>query len=208
MADLLLLDLDNGPSEGSRQAERFAGRLATIDIYALDRADLTPYRALIIPAFSDQEWLYAQRAVIRQFLDGGRVLLFSGHLFRPWLPGGSAFVPRQIRSHADYEVRLLRPHPLFDGVNLADLVYRRGVAGFFARGSNPPPPGAEPLLAFDDGTPVLYLDRVSSGGTLLVHSGNDLFGYFDVPAGETTFGARVLAWIDAEYERQQREGIT
>ena len=206
MGDLLLLDLDNGPSEGSRRAERFAGRLATIDLYALDRADLTPYRALIVPAFSDQEWLSAQRAVIRAFLESGRVLLFSGHLFRPWLPGGGTFVPRPIRSPADYEVRLLRRHPLFDGVDLADLVYRRGVAGFFARGSNPPPPGAETLLAFADGSPVLYLDRVSSGGTLLVHAGNDLFGYFDVPAGETTFGARVLAWIDAEYERLQRQG--
>ncbi|GIW05956.1 MAG: hypothetical protein KatS3mg060_0761 [Dehalococcoidia bacterium] len=204
MGDLLLLDLNNGSIEASRRNDRFAGRLATIDLYALDRADLTPYRAMFVPALSDQEWLSAHRGVIRQFLDSGRVLVFSGHLFRPWLPGGGIFIPHPIRSPRDYELRLVQPHPIFEGVDLRHLTYRRGVAGFFARGSNPPPLGAQPLLAFVNGPAVLYIDRVSSGGTMLVHAGNDLFGYFDIPAGETTFGARVLAWIDTEYERLQQ----
>ena len=65
---------------------------------------------------------------------------------------------------------------MFAGVEARDLTFRRGVAGFFARGHNPPPPGAISLVELPGGEPVVYLDQVSSPGRILVHSGYGLLG--------------------------------
>ena len=54
---------------------------------------------------------------------------------------------------------------------------RQGLPGFFARGHNPPPDGVEVLLELPGGEPIIYIDRVSTGGTMLVHSGGDLLGW-------------------------------
>jgi hypothetical protein len=176
-----------------------------IDIYDLPSADLGRYRGLIVPNHVDQEFLHREHARIRAFLDDGRVLVFNGHLFREWLPGarpfvpkgldGSRLVPRGIHGSDDYNVRIVTPHPIFEGVRPEDLTFRRGVRGFFARGHHPPPDGAEILLTLESGEPIIHVDRRSTRGTILVHSGNDLLGY----AGDATTASRVapqlLRWM-------------
>lgn len=178
--------------------------VAPIDIYALGETDLTPYRALIVPGFADQEYLLTQRDRLRAFLDSGKALVFCGHLFRPWLPGSAPFVPKPIRSFWDYAVRIVAPHPIFAGVAADDLTFRRGVAGFFARGHHPPPAGAETLVAFASGEPTTYLDRQSTGGTILVHAGNDLLEYAGAQTAAGRIAPQLLGWLDAEYEAIQR----
>ena len=148
-----------------------------IDMYELEHVDLTRYLGLAVPGLVDQIYLARHADQIRAFLDAGRVLIFSGMLFQPWLPGGGAYLARPIHSYRDYFLHVVTPHPIFDGIEMDDLIFRRGVAGFFARGHNEPPPGAEILLALAGNEPVVYLDRVSTRGTILAHSGNDLLGY-------------------------------
>ncbi|MGH2732857.1 MAG: phosphate starvation-inducible protein PhoH [Actinomycetota bacterium] len=177
-----------------------------IDIYELASTDLNPHGGLIIGAHVDQELLHRERAMIRNFLDEGKVIAFSGQLLHPWLPGAGPFVPRKIRSYHDYRVRVVSPHPIFEGVREDDLTFRRGVAGFFARGHNPPPEGAEVLAELPGGEPVVYVDRSSTGGVILVHAGHDLLTYGlesvygdDAPATSASrIGPQLLAWMLAE----------
>jgi hypothetical protein len=163
------------------------------DIYDLDQTDLSPYLGLAVPGLTDQEYLWRHAEKIRAFLDAGRVIVFSGMLFRPWLPGAGMFVPKEVRSHHDYFLRQVAPCPFLDGVEIEDLVFRRGVAGFFARGHHQPPPGAEVILELPGGEPTLYIDRVSTAGTIVVHGGNDMIGL-----GEdgTTAGRLVPQLVD------------
>lgn len=184
-----------------------------IDVYDLPHADLTRYAGLVVPGPVDQELLLREAHRIRAFLDSGRVLTFTGHLFRPWLPGARPFVPkgvdavqripRGVHSSAAYNVHVIVPHPVFEGVLQRDLTLRRGVRGFFARGHHPPPDGAEILLALESGEPITYVDRSSTGGTVLVHAGADLLGY----VGDDTTAARVapqlLRWMRDEFARLQ-----
>jgi hypothetical protein len=67
--------------------------------------------------------------------------------------------------------------PIFRGIGLDELTFRRGVAGFFARGHHPVPDGAQVLTRLAGGEPATYLDRVSTAGTILVQAGSDLLGY-------------------------------
>lgn len=176
-----------------------------VDIYALPEADLEPYCALIVPMMADQEFLFAHRAIVRGFLDRGRILVFSGHLMSEWIPGAQPFVPKVIRSRRAYAIRKVGDHPLFTGLTEEEIATRRGVAGFFARGHHPEPSGAEVVLTFASGEPVLYIDRVSTRGTILVHAGNDMVGLPELTAPGDGIGCRLLAWIQGE-AASAREG--
>lgn len=175
--DIALLDVGIGDEPVHMRYEFVREVVEPLDMYELPSADLEPYIALIITGNVDQELLYRERRKIRDFLDAGKVLVFSGHLLHPWLPGAGTFIPKEIRSSRDYAIKIATPHPIFEGVKEEDLTFRRGVAGFFARGHNPPPEGAEVLLELAGGEPVVYVDRRSTKGVILAHSGYDLLAH-------------------------------
>ena len=177
MREIVFLHTATSDRLGHMDHDAVRACVEPLDMYELPDIDLSAYRAMIVTGGVDQELLWHERAAIRRFLDAGRVLLFSGQLVRPWLPGIGLFVPKEIRSHRDYAVRIAAPHPIFAHVREEDLTMRQGLAGFFARGHNPPPDGVEVLLELPGGEPIVYIDRVSTGGTMLVHSGGDLLGW-------------------------------
>lgn len=177
-----------------------------IDIYSLADTDLSPFHCLIIDGFADQDYLYEQRHIIREFLDARKVVVFSGNLVTDWLPGGKPFVAKEIKNHTDYNVKIKTPHPIFEGVLEDDMTYNKGVSGFFARGYHPAPEGAEVLLTLPGDEPITYIDSNSTNGTILAHVGFDLFGYMQ--AGEVKTTARIAPqltqWVKDEYARLQQ----
>lgn len=191
MNDIAVLDMDIRSPERQGRGER-------IDCYALERADLSRYALLAVSATVDQEHLARHRGVIREFLDGGGVLLFGGQVHRDWLPGASHFVPLERPSLAAYRVSWLADHPVFAGIEPDDLTFRRGVAGFFARGHHPVPDGAEVLVRLGGGEPATYVDRVSTRGTILVHASGDLLGYDGADNTASRLGGQLLDWARAE----------
>ncbi|ALS24978.1 MULTISPECIES: hypothetical protein [Paenibacillus] len=207
MNDILMLHSGSHFVDARMNDLCYKNDLAFLDVYELPDADLEPYVGMVIPGLIDQEFLTKEKECIRRFLDSGKVLVFSGHLFRPWLPGGSNFVPKTIRSHRDYHVSIHRPHPIFEGVLPEDMTYKQGVAGFFARGHHPVPEGAEVLLTLPGGEPIVYIDRNSTRGTILVHSGNDLLGYHSNDNTSGRIGPQLLRWIRDEHRQLQEKGV-
>jgi hypothetical protein len=183
---------------GSLDPAAYDERIDQLDCYSLDRVDLSGYRGLIIAGLVDQEYLLRQRPRIEAYLAGGGVLVFGGHLHRRWLPGCSPFVPLERAGVGAYRVAEVAEHPLFDGLGPYELTFRRGVAGFFARGYHPPPPGAEVLVRLGGGEPVTYLDRVSTAGTVLVQATSD-------PLAQG--GRRLVDWMLAEADENHRANL-
>ncbi|MDT7628310.1 MAG: hypothetical protein QOI50_240, partial [Pseudonocardiales bacterium] len=187
------LDMDIGALDPAA----YDGRIDHLDCYRLDQVDLSGYQGLIIAGMVDQEYLLRHRDRIAAYLAGGGVLVFGGHLHRDWLPGCSPFVPLPHPTLAAYRVAEVAEHPLFDGLGPDELTFRRGVAGFFARGHHPPPPGAEVLVRLGGGEPATYLDRVSTAGTVLVQATSDPL---------TGDGRRLVDWILAEASANHSAG--
>jgi hypothetical protein len=178
------------------------GGVRRLDCYDLGRVDLSPYAGLVFPPMVDQEHLGTHRGVIEAYLDRGGVVVFGGHLHRPWLPGAGPFVPLPRPSLGTYRVAEVADHPIFSGVEADDLTFRRGVAGFFARGHHPLPPGAEALTRLAGGEPATYLDRVSTAGTILVQASSDLLrsgSLADDTAGRLP--GQLLDWVRATAAR-------
>lgn len=208
MAIVAQLDMDIRSRYDPLSDAELARRIDRIDCYALPAVDMTRYSGLVVPPMVDQEHLARHREALSDYLDTGGVVVFGGHLHRDWLPGARMFVPLEGRSFRDYEVTVVADHPVFDGVEADDLTFRRGVAGFFARGHHPPPDGARVLTRLAGGQPATYVDQVSTRGTILVQSSCDLLGY---AGGLASTAARIphqlLDWIVVEADRR-RSGLS
>lgn len=200
-SDLLLVDPGTSVESTLARVAADDGATDVVDMYGLDTLDLSPYRGLVLTAGADQVFLHRHRQLIGDLLQRGGVVVFSGQICRPWLPGARSFVPRQITSHRDYRVRLPTPHPVFDGVDPNDLTYRRGVAGFFARGHHPAPPGAVVPATLPGGEPAVYVDHLTTPGTILVHAGGDLLGYHASDTTAARLAPQLLGWMRREGRR-------
>ncbi len=172
-------------------------RVHAIDLYDLPSTDLAPYLGLVVTGMADQEFLWAHRRLVARFLDDAKVVVFCGHLLRPWLPGCAPFVPAPIATFRDYAVRLTEPRTIFAGVDADDLTFRRGVAGFFARGHHPPPAGAEVLATLAGGQPTTWIDRATTPGTVFVHAG-DLLGFPEKDSTAALVVPQLLDWAIAQ----------
>jgi hypothetical protein len=168
-----------------------------IDVYDLPSTDLTPYTGLIISGRVDQELLYRERQKIRAFLDAGKVVVFSGQIFRDWLPGAGNATVVDLAELGGTEAVTFAPHPVLEGLTPADL------GAIFVHGYYPTPPGAEVVVSFKDGRAVLYVDRASTGGTIMAHAGINFMNYIVEDTQVREMIPRLIAWINAEAEARQ-----
>jgi hypothetical protein len=176
------------------------GRVASIDMYDLATTALPDYKALLLPMHSDQRHLLGCRAQLEEFLRGGGIIVFSGHIAYAFLPELAPFVAADYRSVSDLRVYRMAEHPIWRGVQEEDLTFRKGVAGFYGRGYNPPPPGAHIINTLGpQGFPLDYLYARAGGGTVLIHAGNDFWNFALFPNDSSSAArmpAQLLNWIE------------
>lgn len=175
------------------------GRLTIIDVYDLEQVPLTCYKGVLISQHADQRHLQRLQPKLEAFLGQGGILVFCGHVAHPFLPELTPFVPLKNYKLADLQIQRAASHPIWDGVTDYDLTFRKGVAGFHGRGYNPPPPGA--LIINTLGPQRLPLDweyRRPGGGTLVVHSGNNLWNHLDDDTTLARCTPQLLHWIEQE----------
>lgn len=158
-------------------------------VYLLDLpdTDLSRFDGLLVPEGSHHIKLDAASGQIWKFLeDSGTVILFGDQPIS-WLPGLDwEFRPA---GESGELVAGHRDHGFYQYLTIEDATWHH-------HGVFHPPSGAETLLATQDGDAVLYIDRVSTPGTLLVTSLDPLahFGGTFMPAAER-FLDRFLPWV-------------
>ncbi|WP_428696303.1 hypothetical protein [Stappia sp.] len=189
MASCLFLKPIKGAGGDLPDIAGFVDDIDEIEHYALETADLSAYRALLVPAHLDQRFFGTLAGRISAFLDGGGTLVFNGHVAWPMLPEFAPFEVLPQVTLETLEVHRITDHPVFEGVDPRELTYRRGVAGFYARGHNPPPEGAIALNGLGpERVPCDWLYHRPAGGRILMHAGNDLWMY----AGAADTTARIV----------------
>ncbi len=176
--------------------QHFRQRVCALDVYDLPEADLTNVRGLLIGMHCDQRQLQRTQTRLTEFVvHGGRVAV-CGQIAHPFLPGLSRFTPLQNYCLEDLIVYELAPHPVWNGVVLDDLIYRRGVVGFYGRGFHIPLAGA--VVVNGLGLTRLPLDFVYrlGRGEVLVHGGNDLWGYVADSTSAHRLTPQLLDWME------------
>ncbi|MCP9628567.1 hypothetical protein NML43_15845 [Rhodopseudomonas palustris] len=161
-------------------AERLSGLDCTIrdvDLYALDAALLGDADALLIGMHMDQRFLQANAARLGDYVAAGGIAVVNGHIAHPFLPGLSPVRPLGGGSLADLTVARAVAHPIWDGVALDDLTFRRGVAGFYGHAWHLPPHGSTVIHTLGpEARPLDFIYPVGRG-RVLMHGGNDLWSF-------------------------------
>lgn len=169
-------------------------RLDEVDLYDLPNADLSPYCGLIMSGRVDQNFLYENRDVLAGFLEQGKTIVFSGDIDLPWLPGSAPALPFEARQGDDLTVRFA-DHPVFEGISPVST------GGYFISGHHPLPKGGRALATLPHGEVVIYEDKASTAGTILVHAGHTLLGYAADARAEALSKRlipQLLSWIRTE----------
>lgn len=206
MIDALLLDCEQAEGGVHLLMTRpdLGARLDVVPHYDLERTDLGRYRGLLVGLHADQRYLAASRPQLEAFLAGGGTIVFCGHVAHPFLAELAPYRPIEGYKAADLVVARVVEHPVWAGVDPADLTWRRGVAGFYGRGGNPPPPGATVVHTLGPrAVPVDFVCRPAVGGRLLVHAGADLWGYLETDGTAARMAPQLLDWLRAGPEAEE-----
>lgn len=200
MIDALMLDMEQTESGIHAVATdpAFGRRVDVCLLHELAHADLGLYRGLLIGLHADQRFLQRNRVKLETFLRQNGVIVFCGHVGHSFLAELAPFEPIADYSVEDLRVCRLAEHPVWAGVDTEDLTWRRGVTGFYGRGANPPPVGAEVIHGLGPkGVPVDFECRPEQGGRLLVHAGVDLWGYVNATNSTRRIVPQLLDWISS-----------
>lgn len=191
-------------TNGSSDSNAFTGRptpgveVVPVDMYALATTSLIPYRAVLLGTHADQYELKRMQSRLEDYLSGGGIIVYCGHVVHPFLHMLTPFRPIEDYTIEDLKVALDTSHVIFRGVEPNDVTFRRGVAGFFGRGSNPPPASARVVATLAKGTvPIDWEIRVGAG-TFYMHAGSDLWGYMNMgDASARRIPLQLLEWFES-----------
>lgn len=177
---------------------------ARTDVAVVRERDLRAHhlaaaRGVFTTSHLDQVGFLSYRNDLVDLLERGGRWFFNGHILRELLPGLGAYVPIPNARRADYVLTRLNAHPILAGVDPATHEENRGVAGFYGRGHNPPPPDAIAVTGLGpDRVAIDWEWTAPGGGKVFCHSGNDLASAGKPNGPAALVSARILAWLAGE----------
>lgn len=150
--------------------------LSFLSQYDLPYADLNTYDGLIISNHIDEYFMAEHDSQLQSYLNNGGVIFTLAEKSTEWLEQ----VPDWKRSAIplkDREIHIKKiDNGLLENIQPEDLEYRKGVRGFFSRGYfETIPKGAEVLITDQNNDVIMYVDRVSTNGTIYAGAGTDLY---------------------------------
>lgn len=171
-------------------------RVGYVDIYRLPTIDLGDVRGLVLGAGLDQIFLERHRELLTEFATRGGRIAVMGHALTDFLPGLGVWRKIAYTGPKDLAITLGDPHPVWEGVDPADLSVRKGVTGFYARGYVDKIPDAA-IVTTRIGRHRLPLDFVYplGDGQVLVHGGNDLTGWHNDPNTSARMTPQLIDWL-------------
>lgn len=198
--------IDGGTSyhHEALHTERFGGYFDDI-IYVLDlhAARLADFDAIVVTCRTNPALLAPYAARFRRYLSDGGMIVAMGETFpEHWLPG-IRWRPRPtnywwwLDPNARSGLTVAAPdHNLFRFLTLADATWH--FHGLFT-----PPDGAVSVIDHEDGGSILYDDRVSTAGRMVVTALDPFYhhGSHFMP-NATRFLDGFLPWLRAEVARR------
>lgn len=154
--------------------------------------------AIMVSSHADQIALQRQSHALADYLDRGGIVIWNGGIAHPPLDTLKPFVPLAQRSLNHLRVSALCAHPVFSGIPMETLTFRKGVAGFWGRGYNPAPVGARLINGLGPEPaqhPVDWYWQRPGGGEIFMHAGNDLLTFSDQRHINALLSSNLIQWV-------------
>ncbi|PHS70709.1 MAG: hypothetical protein COB23_03280 [Methylophaga sp.] len=169
-----------------------------LDQYKLSNEILKDIKVLILTMHQDQRHLLNNKQLLMEFIQAGGTIIIQGQIAMPFLDCLIPFNPAGQLTLEEYEISFIQPHSVFQGINPLSLNCRRGVRGFYARGSNPPPEDATILTTIKRGTISVDWEWSYGLGRVFVHSGNDIWTSFKDSEDNIDITRNLVSWAIQE----------
>lgn len=208
MPKILTLAMANSTSEQSVND----GTVSVVkrDLYSLPHLNLSDYAGLILSGGCDQIFLGKHQEKLDEWIRAGGRILVNGHVIRPFLTGLPTTRKLDFRGLADVWLTKTNEHPIWEGIELSDVVLRTGVpgqhsleelkkigvAGFYARAY---------LAELNDETTVVTgigagqlpvdISYPLGKGEVIVHNGNDLQSFCPEGTSAENFANQIYAYM-------------
>mgnify|MGYP001806298567 CR=1 FL=1 len=198
MKRCLFLSCKAGHAPSALVSGPWAGRVDFVDQRRFPDLDLGGHGAIVLSMLTDQASLSRHADKLDAVLDGGGTVVVNGHVAYPLVSGLQPFMPQTGHGVEPLRVSRLGDHPVYAGVADDDLTFRRGVAGFYGRGHNPPPNGAVALNGLGPDRVALDWEwRRPGGGIVFMHCGLDLWAYANDPTSAARMAPQLMDWLFA-----------
>jgi len=176
--------------------KEFNEKIIAVSQYKLDEIDFNEYSGIILSLYIDQYLLLELKERLKEFLNNGNKIFLNGHIFKPFLEELNTFIPIEKPKLKDFKITQLAEHTVYKGIDVTKLFKRKGVAGFFGRGTNPPPKGANNIIAIKNGQTIVDWEYKINNGALYVHSGNDLWACMEYFEDNFKLFRNIIEWIE------------
>jgi len=189
-----------------KQSDRDRG-LVFIDMYDLPHTDLSAFVGLIITNYVDEDFMISHRSILENYLEAGGVVFSLAEVSKSYLPNAPIW-HRSPTAIKDREIILTEPvYPMFEGIDPYDLNYRQGVKGFFTRGYFKDVPQEATVIVKDElDAPIIYVDRQSTNGVLIVGAGTDLYQvYRDETSSASRLATQIVETIRGEAKKRKEQ---
>ena len=189
-----------------KQSDRDRG-LVFIDMYDLPHTDLSAFVGLIITNYVDEDFMISHRSILENYLEAGGVVFSLAEVSKSYLPNAPIW-HRSPTAIKDREIFLTEPvYPMFEGIDPYDLNYRQGVKGFFTRGYFKDVPQEATVIVKDElDAPIIYVDRQSTNGVLIVGAGTDLYQvYRDETSSANRLATQIVETIRGEAKKRKEQ---
>lgn len=198
-AELLCIENHYGArSTLFKEAEKRRNTLVVRQV-DLTRSHLKNATGLITTMHLDQLGMMGFSVDLEEFLNRGGRWFFNGHIMRPLVSGLALYQHIGEAGKASLSLTKLADHPVFIGIDRVDLSVRKGVAGFYGRGSNPLPKGGVAITGVGDKQAPLDWEWVRpDGGWMFSHAGNDLQSTSGSPEDSLQLSRNIISWVIAE----------
>ena len=155
--------------------------------------------ALISTMHLDQLGMLAFSDQLEKFLNRGGRWFFNGHMMKPLVAGLQIYQYVCEEGISALELNELNNHPIFTGVDRIGLRSRKGVTGFYGRGSNPMPVGATAITGVGSKqAPLDWEWKRPGGGRIFSHAGNDLQSTALSKEDTVKLTQNIIAWTMEE----------
>ena len=196
---VLYIHSHSGPPPAKYESAVAQRRLVIRRERDLQSADFVAARGLLTTTHLDQLGAMERLEDLAGHMNRGGRWFFNGHIMRPLLPGLRSYVPLGNPRRSDLVMTRLNPHPIFADIDQKDLEENKGVAGFYGRGHNPPPPGALAINGLGPRqVPIDWEWATPLGGHFFSHAGNDLGGMGGDAGHAGLLSERILAWLEGD----------
>ena len=189
-----------------KQSDRDRG-LVFIDMYDLPHTDLSAFVGLIITNYVDEDFMISHRSILENYLEAGGVVFSLAEMSKSYLPNAPIW-HRSPTAIKDREIILTEPvYPMFEGIDPYDLNYRQGVKGFFTRGYFKDVPQEATVIVKDElDAPIIYVDRQSTNGVLIVGAGTDLYQvYRDETSSANRLATQIVETVRGEAKKRKEQ---